>query len=144
MISKVKHLASIGGTDVFPFLMRGWLEMCESGYGSNTCPIGTSTSAFYVEFCGVVVAAIGYTHQDWCKDFWIGMGYVAPSIRKEGHYTSLFNALVSKAQEEGVLTISGSTHVKNMAMREVARKQGRVETFVTCILTVPPKKEEET
>jgi L-amino acid N-acyltransferase YncA len=63
---------------------------------------------------------------------------VIPECRGLGIYRLLFAALVEKARELKRPTIWSATAANNHHMRDVAKKQGRVEVAVTFRFEVPP------
>lgn len=133
---RVELVEGLNQTPALPLAIRGWLELEEQYLGYGTFGIGTDSNAFigYAmngrEQLPVGVMAWSFYKND--KRVWIAMSYVLPEFRGRGVYSAMWARMVEHAATElKAATIESGTHVKNTAMRAVARKQGRFEESVT-------------
>jgi GNAT superfamily N-acetyltransferase len=92
----------------------------------------------FVAFQGETeVGVLTYAEQGWSNSVYIGLAYVVPACRRQGIHTAMWNAMIAKARELKRPAISSSTALGNTAMRNLMKKQGRVETSVNTRFVVP-------
>ena len=114
----------------------GWLECVEKGLsdGNPVMRIDQNAVLGYVKQGQERTPAgvITFEHVPHWKQVFIVQSYVLPQFRGQGVYSAMFNRLVEHAIVDMKATnIQSSTHVRNVAMRAIAKKQGRFEECVT-------------
>lgn len=81
----------------------------------------------------VPAAVLCFTHDAPRALLWVQLSYVAEQFRGRGVYKAAYAALRQIAQHRTCRSIEGATHVKNTAMRTVAKRMGRREEFVILV-----------
>jgi hypothetical protein len=132
---EVVLVEGLNNSPALDLAVRGWAECVEKGFGDGTLNVFTSLNAFiaYAQNGREMIPAAVMTW-NFDKDtgrVWIFMGYTLPEFRGRGLYNALWASMVAKAIELKAATIQSGTHVRNSAMRAIAKKQGRVEEAVT-------------
>lgn len=131
---EIKLFEGLNHTPALDLAIRGWAEGVEKGFGDGTLNVNSSLSAFVAyaangrEMLPVGVMTWDYNTPD--KRIWIYQGYTVPEFRGRGVYNALWHAMVAKGIELKAASIQSGTHVRNVAMRAIAKKQGRLEECV--------------
>lgn len=137
----IQFFKQLNNTPALALAMHAWADLEERGLGDGSMSVYTSLNAFvaYANNGSDVVPAgvLTFEHQEHANKIWIYSGFVLPQFRGAGIYRSLWNELVLKAMELKVAKIEGATHMRNTAMREVAKHLGRTETYVVFNFEVP-------
>lgn len=132
----VKLYDGISRTPALDLAMRGWADTVDHGFGDGTLNVFSSIKAF-VAFTEngrdmLPVGVLTWDEDAVLKRIWIYQGYVLPEFRGRGVYSALWAALVNHATANTkVVAIESATHIKNITMRAVANRLGRVEEAVT-------------
>lgn len=136
---EIKHFEKIGGHGkIIEFLYKAALELPRAAAGMDVPPINHDQGAVVAFNSGNrVIGAIAYDRQEWCKTFWVTIGYVAPPARRAGLYRKLWERLVEEARAKEVLKISGGTAVGNTAMQAVMTRLGREQAYIVYDFKVP-------
>lgn len=127
---KIEHVDQIGGTPIIAFAVKAWMDELQAGLIDDTVQAVNWDDRAAVAYEDVLLGPVGiitYSKSDWLKKTNIKLGYVRPEHRQRGVYRKLWDALVVKSRELGMLAIDGSTHVDNSVMRKVAERLGRTE-----------------
>jgi GNAT superfamily N-acetyltransferase len=140
---EIQHVDGLNGTPAARLAVQGWLDVDERGLGEAGAVLNMHWSQ--KAFVAVVpngqeklsVGVLTYEKMDATKVMFINQVYVVPEFRGRGVYTAMFEAAVAQACELGMLRVALGTHVRNTAMREIARKHGGMETTVMITFEVP-------
>lgn len=132
----IELLAGIYETPALTLAVAGWAECQEKGWGDGTLNIFSDIKAFLARVrVGQEIVPAGvltFDYQPPFKRVWIYQSYVIPEMRGRGVYTAMFNKLVEYSIADlKAVSIQSGTHVRNTAMRAIAKKQGRYEECVT-------------
>lgn len=134
-VIETKLFEGLNNTPALDLAIRGWADCMERGLGDGTLNVHSGLKAF-VAFAmnGREQLPVAVTTFDYDKDLkrvWIFQSYTLPEFRGRGCYNALWSALVAHAiQELKASSIQSATHVRNIAMREIAKRQGRFEECV--------------
>jgi len=139
--SQVVFYSQLNNTPALTLALCAWLDIEGRGLGDGTMSVFSSSNAL-VGFAEngrdrVPAGVITFQHIPEGDKVWIYQGYVLPEYRGRGIYRAMWNELVLKSLELKVSKIEGATHVRNKAMRDVARKLGRTETHIVLTFDVP-------
>lgn len=130
----VVYYEHLNNTPALALAMRCWADIEERGLGDGTLSVYADSHAFvgYARNGRDMLPAgvITFSHEPQADRVWIHQGYVAPEFRGRGVYGALWRTLVEHAGKLRAATIMSATHVRNEAMRAVARRQGRMEAAV--------------
>lgn len=137
----VVYFEQLNGTPALALAMRGWADVEERGFGDGLLNVYATLNALvgYAENGRDQVPAgvITFEHQEHLNRIWIYQGFVLPEFRGRGVYRLMWNELVLKALELKAAKIQSATHVRNIAMRAVSKKLGRVEDLIGMTFDVP-------
>ncbi len=117
--------------------LRGWNELTAKGLGDGRLMFHSNMSAIVgyaangrdQEAAGVILFGL----EPEFKRCWVTLSFVKEEYRARGLYTAMYEVLRGEARRMGLRTIESATHVRNVAMRAVAKRQGRTEEFVILI-----------
>jgi GNAT superfamily N-acetyltransferase len=117
--------------------LRGWNELFVKGLTDGRLVFHAGMSAMVarvangrdMETAGVLLFGL----EPEFKRCWVTLSYVREEYRARGIYTAMYEAMRGEAKRMGVRSIESATHVRNVAMRAVAKRQGRAEDFVILI-----------
>ena len=117
--------------------LRGWNELFAKGLTDGRLVFHERMSAMVAhaqngrdfETAGVVLFGL----EPEFKRCWVTLSFVKEEYRGRGIYTAMYVGLRAEALRMGLRTIESATHVRNVAMRAVAKRQGRPEEFVILI-----------
>lgn len=117
--------------------LRGWNELTAKGLGDGRLVFHSNMSAIVgyaangrdQEAVGVILFGL----EPEFKRCWLTLSYVREEYRARGVYAAMYEALRGETRRMGLRTIESATHVRNVAMRAVAKRQGRLEEFVILI-----------
>jgi RimJ/RimL family protein N-acetyltransferase len=130
----VAYYEHLNNTPALALAMKGWADVEERGLGDGTLSVYADSHAFvgYARNGRDLLPAgvITFSEEKNAGRLWIHQGYVVPEFRGRGLYSTLWCKLVEHAVKLRASTIMSATHVRNEAMRAVARRQGRVEAAV--------------
>lgn len=132
---EVVLVEGLSHTPALELAMRGWAECVEKGLGDGTLNLWASLNAFIAYAQNgremIPAAVMTWEHDKTLKRVWIYQSYTLPEFRGRGLYNALWAKMVEHATVElKASTIESGTHVRNTAMRAVAKKQGRYEECV--------------
>lgn len=132
---EIKLFDGLNNTPALDLAIRGWAECVEKNLGDGTLNVYWSHKAFVAYAMNgkeqLPVAVMTWEHIEHTKTLWVNQSYTIPEFRGRGCYNALWNAVVAKAIELKVTSVQSGTHIRNEAMRKIAKKQGRYEEFVT-------------
>ena len=150
---RIEHYDTINRTPAVELCIRGHVELLDTEHcskpgfvlvqGDHSALVAFATNQTDGD---IPIGVLSYEHDAECKHYEIKMGYVLPGWRGAtlvheiytGRvYDLLWDALVRRAQAQGVPVIMSSTFMTNAAMRKVATRQGRVEQQVILRYDVP-------
>lgn len=153
-IFDIEHVKQLGGSRFMGYAMQAQAAMVKEGQASdrhlNLHWENEGVFAILREIeelkhggdsAPMIIGMITFTEQKWANCLSIGLAFVPPRFRNNGVYGSLWMRLVELAQDRGVSTIDSTTFAKNSVMREVAKKQGRVEKGIVLEFEVPAKQQ---
>ena len=124
----------LNNTPALDLAVRGWAECVEKGWGDGSLNVYASLKAFvaYAQNGREMIPAgvLTFDHDGPLKRIWIYQSYTLPEFRGRGIYNSLWSRMVEHAVELKAVSIQSGTHVRNSAMRAIAKKQGRFEECV--------------
>lgn len=117
--------------------LRGWNEMFAKGLTDGRLIFHERMSAMVAhaangrdfEAAGVILFGL----EPEFKRCWITLSFVREEYRARGIHTAMYVGLRAEAMRMGVRSIESAVHVRNVAMRAVAKRQGRAEDFVILI-----------
>lgn len=126
----------LNNTPALDLAVRGWAECVEKGFGDGTLNVHASLHAFiaYAQNGREMIPAgvMTFDFDTSLKRVWIFQSYTLPEFRGRGIYNAMWASMVAHATENlKAVKIESGTHVRNSAMRAIAKKQGRDEEAVT-------------
>lgn len=124
----INHYKNIINTPAQLFALEAYVELLRKGLtdGTTSAP-NFEDSAITISLDNKIVGVLTWSKAEWCKTIFVRLGHVSPEYRGKGYYKILWQELLKKAIEDDVSLIDGATNINNIAMREVAKKQGRIE-----------------
>jgi len=139
---EIQFFDGLNNTPALELAMRGWAEMHEKGLSDGNLNIHSSLKAFVAIAPNghdkLPVGVMTFDPEPTLRRVWIFQSYVIPEFRGRGIYTALWNKLVEYATVElKAKSIQSGTHVRNSAMRAVAKRQGRYEESVLLRFDLP-------
>ena len=133
---EIHECASASPTGI-ALCLAGWNELFKKGltdgrlafHSGMSLIIANAANGRDYEPAGVMLFGL----EPEFKRCWITLSYVKEEYRGHRYYTNMYEALRSEAMRMGMRSIESATHIRNQAMREVARRQGRLEEFVILV-----------
>ena len=126
---KVVYSKQASDTPAFALIAEGWNELVQMGLtpeGRGDSPVRHKTEVlFAVRDDNEIVGVLCFEKVEQFNQFWISLGYVEPTSRKQGVYTALYAELITRAKDEKVSRIVGSVRADNKPMQKVMVKLGR-------------------
>lgn len=131
----VELVEGLNGSAAVSLALRGWIEINDAGLHDGTMNVHAGLHAIIGHAQNgrdmLPVGVITFDHDVNFNRVWIFQSYVVPEFRGRGVYTAMWAKLVEHSAEKlHVRSIEGATHVRNSAMRAVAKRMGRVEEAV--------------
>lgn len=132
---KVVVVEGLNGTPAAELAVRGWCETVERGFGDGNLNMNAGLNAMIGYAANgrdmLPVGVITWDATDSARA-WVYQSYVLPEFRGRGVYSAMWAALVDHAMRKlpKVRSIESATHIRNIAMREIAKKLGRREEAV--------------
>ena len=131
------HECASAAPQAIELCLRGWNELFAKGLTDGRLAFHAQMSAVVAnaangrdyEPAGVVLFGL----EPEFKRCWITLSYVKEEYRGRGVYSAMYVGLRAEALRMGIRTIESATHIRNQAMREVAKRQGRLEEFVILV-----------
>lgn len=139
---EIVYYDGINCTPALDLAMRGWADCTEKGLGDGTLNVYASLKAFVAYAPNgrdqVAVGVVTFDHLPTEKRVWLYQAYTLPEFRGRGIYRALWEKLV----EHSITVLKASsiqygTHVRNTAMRAVAKKLGQYEESVVVRFDLP-------
>lgn len=131
---EIKLFEGLNHTPALELAMRGWAECVEKGLSDGTLNVHAGLNAFVAYAMNgreqLPVAVMTFDHDKTAKRVWIYQSYTIPEFRGRGCYAALWNSMVAHSVELKAASIESATHVRNVAMRAIAKKMGRHEESV--------------
>lgn len=131
---RIDLLDGINNSPALDLAIRGWADCHERGLGDGTLNVYSTMKAFLAYAPnGRDMVPAGVTTWEYdasIKRVWIYQSYVLPEYRGRGIYNALWARMVQHATELKADSIQSGTHIRNSAMRAIAKKQGRYEECV--------------
>ena len=112
-------------TPALKLAMQGNLEVIDAGFCPDLLLFNWDNDAIVAFVDDTPVGVITFSHIVHLKQIDIGIGYVDPVHRGSSVYREMWDALVVHGRTLGVAEISGTTHIRNDVMRQVADALGR-------------------
>lgn len=143
----------IGSLSLFPeanlLALRGQMELSSKGLADSRMDLHGQWECVLVKICDpstsgrdyVPAGLIAFTHDTPRALLWVQLSYVAEEYRGRGVYKLAYMALRTIAIARTCRSIEGATHIKNLAMRTVAKRMSRREEFVVLVDDVELKPE---
>ena len=126
---KIVHSKQAANTAAFALIAEGWNELVQEGFtpdGQGFCPVEANDQVFYAEReDGEIIGVLAYQHYEPLGQFYVKLGYVEPTSRRQGVYRALFEALLKRAVADKISRITSTVAVDNVAMQEVMKRLGR-------------------
>lgn len=137
----IEFYDGLNGTPALDLAMRGWAETYEKGNSDGTLNVFSTLHAFVAYAPNghdrLPVGVITFEVEKVSNRVWIYQGYTLPEFRGRGVYSAMWNSLVAHGIEQKMKSIQSATHVRNIAMRAVAKKLGRYEESVVLKFDLP-------
>lgn len=127
---KIFEADKLNGCPALTLAVEGWLNILRSRNGSDAVALAWDQRVLWIEEDGQPVALITWSIQEWRDEAWINVAYTAPAYRRRGHNAALYQRLRLRARERGLKRIAGGISAGNVAMREAARRGGRMPDYV--------------
>lgn len=132
---QVIHYDRLNNTPAVRLATLGWLDGNSRGLGENVVNLYSCLKAF-VAFAPngrdlLPAGVMTYDVIENTNEFFIYQSYVLEEFRGRGLYTAMWNSIVAKGIQDKVHRIKSATSMRNIAMRSIAQRQGRVEEAVT-------------
>lgn len=135
----IEHVKQLSGNEAMAFAIHANAELIRTGMADGyVCIVNWDDYAIVAKHDNKVIGIITYSIQNWTNSYFVRIGYVIPKYRNKGIYKRLWGRLVEEAHSNSIKCIYGITKVENTALREVAKKLGRVEESVNLAFIVPP------
>ena len=133
---EVRLFEGLNQSPALNLAVRGWADCVEQGFGDGVLNVYTSLNAFVGYAMNgreqLPVGVMTWEYEKATKRVWIYQSFVEIEFRGRGIYQAMWAKIVEHAAVElKAATIESATHVRNIAMRAIARKQGRFEEAVT-------------
>ena len=131
------HECAMSSPVAIELCLRGWNELFAKGIADGRLAFHAQMSAIVAnaadgrDFLPVGVILFGIEPE--FKRCWLTLSYVKEEYRGHRYYTAMYEALRGEALRLGINSIESATHVRNAAMRAVAKRQGRAEDFVILV-----------
>jgi RimJ/RimL family protein N-acetyltransferase len=126
---KVVYSKQASNTASFALIAEGWNELVQEGFtpdGQGFCPVDGNDQVLYAEReDGEIIGVLAYQHYGPLGQFYVKLGYVEPTSRKQGVYRALYEALLKRAATDKIGRITSTVSVENVAMQEVMKRLGR-------------------
>jgi L-amino acid N-acyltransferase YncA len=126
---KIVHSKQASNTAAFALIAEGWNELVQEGFTPDWqgfSPVDATDQVLYAEReDGEIIGVLAYQHYEPFGQFYVKLGYVEPTSRKQGVYRALYEALLKRATPDKVSRITSSVHVDNVTMQEVMKRLGR-------------------
>lgn len=121
-----------GHSPTWPEIPKVMRELENEGFGFHPARPPEWNDPCLVCFSGGDVRGfLVYRHEEASSSWFILLAHVAPVFRRRGIHTSLFNALVERAELRGdILSINSGTHVDNIAAQAAFAAQGRSKSAI--------------
>lgn len=131
---EIKLFDGLNHTPALELAMRGWADCVEKGLSDGTLNVHAGLNAFVGYAMNgreqLPVSVMTFEYDKAQKRVWIYQSYTIPEFRGRGCYTALWNAMVAHSIGLKAASIESATHVRNTAMRAIAKKMGRYEESV--------------
>jgi L-amino acid N-acyltransferase YncA len=125
----IRQAANVVSSPAFPLISEGMNYLAQEGLHCGSEHILHETDqAIWAEEDGEVLGVIVFRYRMNAPVMQIVLSYVEPSSRRNGLYTSLMNALVKRAEEEGIASIHSIVSTLNAAMLKLMQRMGRAPT----------------
>lgn len=129
-------LDGLNNTPALDLAIRGWAEINEKGFGDGTLNCYASLKAVLGYAMNgrdrLPVGVITFDYDTMLRRVWAFQVYVLPEFRGRGIYTAMFAELVRYGTDVlNANSIQMGTHLRNAAMRAVAKRTG---CFEECII----------
>lgn len=132
----------LGSLALFPeagaLAVAAQAELISKGFADSRVDISSSWQCVMVkaeiaprEF--IPAGMIAFMIEEPTGRLWVNLSFVVEQFRGRGVYRLMYEALRVVAKQKKCRTIEGATHVKNAAMRAVAKRVGRAEEFVVLV-----------
>lgn len=126
--------------------VQGNAELLAKGLNDSRMQVSQSDQCVllkvYVDRDLVPAGIITFTVDSARAFVWVQLSYVVEQYRGQGIYRMMYEAVRAIAKAHRCRSIEGATHVKNTAMRSVAKKMGRREEFVMLVDDIEIEPEE--
>lgn len=140
---EVKHVDRLNGSPAAQLAVAGWMDVVSRDLGEPGGVLNMADSQ--KAFIGLVmngreqlpVGVLSYFTVDHHSTLWLMQAYVVEEFRGRGIYTAMFDAAIAKAAELGLDRVQLATHMRNTAMREIAKRHHGAETAVIVTFEVP-------
>lgn len=131
----VELIDIITGTPALALALQGWAEINANGLGDGILNCHASYKAVLGSAQNgrdaVPVGVLTYDFEPLLRRVWVYQAYVHPEFRGRGVYTAMWAKLVEHSAEVlKAQSIQMGTHVRNSAMRAVAKHTGCIEEAI--------------
>lgn len=138
---RIEIVDGLNGTPAAELAVRGWCDVVERGLGDGSLNMSSSLKAVIGYAAnGRDMLPVGViTWDSEGARIWVYQSYVQPEFRGRGVYIAMWHALVDHVTKEfpKARSIESATHIRNLAMREIAKKLGRREEAITLRYDIP-------
>lgn len=130
------HVEGLNDTPAALLAVAGWVDTVEHGFGDGSLNMNSGLKAvigYAANGRDMIPAGVITWDKNGESSVWIYQSYVIPEFRGRGIYRAMWEALIDHVTKElpKVRTINSATHIRNAAMRAIAKQQGRSEEAVT-------------
>lgn len=133
----IKHYDGVNNTPAIQLISNGWAEMLDNGVIGDELICNWDNKAIVAFHQDRAVGVIAYSPIEYRKSIWITLSYVREEYRRQGIYSQLFAALVTKAAELKAVGIEGGISIKNTEMLAASDKMNRKRMYITTRFEVP-------
>ena len=123
---KIGYSAHASNTPAFALIAEGWNELVQEGFtpdGQGSCFVEPEDQVLYaVREDDEVIGVLAFRHFEPLGMFYVKLGYVEPTSRRQGVYRALYEALLDRAAKQKVFRVTSTVHVDNVAMHEVMKR----------------------
>lgn len=130
---------SAASTKAFAIIAEAWNDAVQEGLTPDLygiCPVTEDSKVIYaVSGSGDIVGVLVWDHLPKVNVYLVSLGYVEPSSRQQGVFSTMFKALREMAGNDGVPTIRMAFNPDTIG-RDIAPKLGLEEVERTYELAV--------
>jgi GNAT superfamily N-acetyltransferase len=140
---EIKHVDGVNYSGAVKAIHAAYFELMENGLTADELAVGWDNNVIVASENGELVGVMVWAEQKHDKTLWLTLSYVVPARRGQGVFQTMWDAIVEKTKEKGLVQIKSLTHVRNAPMRRAAAKAGRVEEMIQLVYRMPTAESDE-